>query len=218
MPKPGSNVTIPGEWTIIMDMDPATIDLLVIDGDVIVEDSRDSILKASCIWIRAGSLRAGNSTTSFEHKLDIVLDGSNNNKSYKIGSDLTVKQSIVVTGTISLYGTSPSTVWTRLTNKAGENDTTIEVDSLSGWALGDTIVLAPSFNNGYQYEEAIIEDINMNTITLRTTLNYTHYGEAAKSTTSIGDLDMRTTVGHLSRNIRILPSSESTSCRMVIYS
>jgi hypothetical protein len=54
---------------------------------------------------------------------------------------------IVVTGNLSLYGTAPSTVWTKLTAKAAAGATSITVASTSGWAVGDELGIAPSFNN-----------------------------------------------------------------------
>lgn len=36
MPVPGQNITIPGEWTIIMDINPVRIGFFLVDGDVII--------------------------------------------------------------------------------------------------------------------------------------------------------------------------------------
>jgi len=41
MPVAGNNVTIPCEWTIMMDMSPARIGYFEINGDVIVSDIQD---------------------------------------------------------------------------------------------------------------------------------------------------------------------------------
>lgn len=37
MPVSGQNITIPGEWTIIMDISPAKMGFWLVDGDVIID-------------------------------------------------------------------------------------------------------------------------------------------------------------------------------------
>jgi hypothetical protein len=37
MPVPGQNITIPGEWTIIMDINPVRIGFFLVDGDVFID-------------------------------------------------------------------------------------------------------------------------------------------------------------------------------------
>lgn len=74
MPKAGDNVTVNGNWTIIMDVDPAPMNLLQIDGQVIVQD-RDTSITANYIWILTGSLMAGNETNPFNSTLNITLTG-----------------------------------------------------------------------------------------------------------------------------------------------
>ena len=71
MPGSGANVTVNGNWTVIMDVDPAPSTFLTIDGDVFVSD-RDTVIQADSIWIRAGSLHAGNTTSPFKYKLNII--------------------------------------------------------------------------------------------------------------------------------------------------
>lgn len=75
LPAAGDNVTVNGNWTIIMDMDPAPIKYLTIDGDVLV-GNRDTQITASTIWIRAGSLTAGNASSPFNYSLTITLTGN----------------------------------------------------------------------------------------------------------------------------------------------
>ena len=41
LPIAGENVTVNGNWTIIMDIDPAAYEFLTIDGDVIIENTED---------------------------------------------------------------------------------------------------------------------------------------------------------------------------------
>jgi hypothetical protein len=146
LPEAGENVTVNGNWTIIMDMDPAPIKYLTIDGDVFVGD-RNTVISAEAIFIRAGSFNAGNASSPFNYTLTITINGNKSDQSFVIDPSIAANKYMVVTGTLSLYGPTPSTIWTRLTAKAAAGDTTISVDSTSDWAVGDELVIGPSFKN-----------------------------------------------------------------------
>ncbi len=45
---------------------------------------------------------------------------------------------------MKLFGTAPATTFTRLTANAAVGATTITVENLDGWSVGDKIVVAPS--------------------------------------------------------------------------
>jgi hypothetical protein len=66
-----------------MDMDPETINNLTIDGDVIISD-RNTVITAHFIYIRAGSLAAGNSSIPFQYNLTIKLLGNHSDNTYYI--------------------------------------------------------------------------------------------------------------------------------------
>jgi len=146
MPVAGDNVTVNGNWTIIMDVDPAPIKVLQIDGDVIISD-RNTAITAEYIWIRAGSLNAGNASSPFNSSVTITLNGLRNSTSLVIDEMLAGNKFMVVTGALNLYGQTPGTVWTRLTAKAAAGAQSITVASASGWAVGDELGIAPSFRN-----------------------------------------------------------------------
>jgi hypothetical protein len=136
LPSPGDNVTIPGEWTILMDMDPAFMNVFQVQGDVIVDD-RDTVVMANYIWIRAGSFRAGNTTHPFGYKLDIYINGSKTDPTYVIDKNIANNKVLVVTGRFGLFGSAPATTTTKLTSKAAVGDTFILVESADGWNVGD---------------------------------------------------------------------------------
>ena len=78
MPSDGDNVTIPCEWTVLMDTNPARIGYFEISGDVIISDALDINITAENIWIKGGSLKAGNSSTPYARNLVIQLLGVQN--------------------------------------------------------------------------------------------------------------------------------------------
>lgn len=66
MPLDGENVTIPGPWTVLMDVNPAIMTFWLIDGDVIIPTSIAAVhIIAQSVWVRQGSIQAGTSTTPF---------------------------------------------------------------------------------------------------------------------------------------------------------
>jgi hypothetical protein len=62
LPVEGDNVTINGNWTLIMDINPPHLGFLEVNGDLWVEDTlAEAHLIADFIWVRAGSINAGHS-------------------------------------------------------------------------------------------------------------------------------------------------------------
>lgn len=127
MPLPGENVTVNGNWTIIMDVDPAACGFMQIDGDVIIEDKADRNITCNSIWIRAGSLTAGSVDVPFTHQITIQLNGQKNDPGYTFDPALQGNKIFVITGKLTLYGTSPSTISAKLTQSAFPGDTQIAV-------------------------------------------------------------------------------------------
>lgn len=55
-----------------MDINPAPINFFMIDGDIIIPDTNLQVnISANTIWIRMGSLVAGNSTNPYPGKINI---------------------------------------------------------------------------------------------------------------------------------------------------
>jgi hypothetical protein len=61
-----------------------------------------------------GTLRAGNTTVSYNKELIIKINGNINNQPLNVDISEEGNKMIVVTGLLSLYGNPPQTVWTRL--------------------------------------------------------------------------------------------------------
>jgi hypothetical protein len=62
LPADGDNVSINGNWTIIMDVNPPIMDYFEIEGDVIIEDTQDFLIQADHIWLKYGSIKAGSAS------------------------------------------------------------------------------------------------------------------------------------------------------------
>lgn len=125
---------------------------------------------------------------------------------------------MVVTGTLNLYGFGPTTVWTRLTAKAAAGATTISVASTAGWAVGDEIVIGPTFKNPNATDRVTITALTSTSVTFSQALNWTHYGDATPLTNSYGTLDMRAAVGHITRKLKIVAGADAGyGFRVLVY-
>jgi hypothetical protein len=121
-----------------------------------------------------------------------------------------------VTGKLEFYGSAPTTKFTRLTAQALVGDNTIDVQEVAGWKVGDEISIAVTEFAYKEHEQFTITNIVGKKVYLNSTIKHFHYGSAketvnTKGTANInidpkfqGSLDMRATVSHLSRNIKII--------------
>jgi hypothetical protein len=70
------NVTVNANWTILLDMDPNPANYMIIDGTVIAEDTRDVVITAKSIHIRAGNISAGSAQSPFTHNFLIRINNT----------------------------------------------------------------------------------------------------------------------------------------------
>lgn len=76
VPKEGDNVTVNGNWTVLLDIDPNPANYMIIDGTIILDDTRDVLLTARSIFIRSGNITAGTATKPFLHKFTIQINNT----------------------------------------------------------------------------------------------------------------------------------------------
>jgi len=211
LPQAGDRVEVHGNWTVLLDVDPPALDQLIIDGTLFLDDTRDVNITANWIHIRAGNFSAGSSGNPFIHKLTIQVNGNKADNGYYIDPILAGNKHMVVTGTLELYGPTPSTTISYMTETTMSGSDIIKVASMTDWQVGDTLVIAPSFSyTVQQHETRTISSINNDgTITLNSPLTYTHYGSSSNTiSNNYGTLDARTRVGHVNRNIMIVPGPD----------
>ena len=144
------------------------------------------------------------------HKLTFQLNGQKTSRPFTVDPMLSANKLFTVTGSLNLYGNAPSSVSTVLTQSALVGSSTLFVDDSTGWVAGDTLVLSPSFSTYSKFETVTIQTINADgSITLAAPLTYTHYGSGSLTiNNNYGKLDTRTRVGHVNRNIKIVPGPD----------
>ena len=84
------------------------------------------------------------------------------------------------------------------------------VGAVGGWAVGDELVIGPSFSSATENEQVTITAISGTTVTFTPALSFDHYGAAGVTIDNdYGQLDTRSAVGHISRKIKIEPGADS---------
>ena len=127
MPLPGEDVYVDCNWTVIMDMSPAPAGMIEIDGDVIIEDKMDINITCEFLWVKGGTLTAGEPSQPFMHNLVFQFNGGKKDEYFTFDVALQANKILMVTGKLTLYGYSPGSTITKLTKTAFAKDTEIEV-------------------------------------------------------------------------------------------
>lgn len=134
VPQAGDNVTLNGNWTVVMDIDPNPLGYFIIDGTLIAKDNRDTNLTADSIFIRAGNLTAGSKASPFLHKFTIQVNGNKSDVGQVIDPIVAGNKFFVVTGILNIHGVSPANPITTLAEGAAAGATTIKVNAdISDW-------------------------------------------------------------------------------------
>ena len=196
---------------MVLDIDPNPINYFVVDGTLIADDTRDVNITANSIHVRAGNITAGSAATPFMHNFVIQINGLKTDNGFYIDPVIAGNKYMVVTGSLNLFGVAPATVSTYLTKTAFAGDSTLYVAGSSGWAVGDTLVISPSFSTYSEYEKLLIKAINSDgSIVLTAPLVHTHYGSNSVTISNgVGSLDARARVGHVNRNIQLVPGPDA---------
>jgi hypothetical protein len=203
------NVTVDSSWTILLDIDPAPANYMIIDGAVVAEDTRNVNITARSIFIRAGSITAGSLQNPFRHKFTIQIINTKDDNGWYLDALVSGNKHLLVTGSLNLYGRYPSTTKTTLAQSAFAGDTTIYVANSSQWVIGDNLALSPSYANYSEYEIVIISAVHSNnSIDIVSPLKFNHYGSTSLITSKFGQIDVNTYIGHLNRNIQIVPGPD----------
>ena len=157
--------------------------------------------------------------------VEIRINGDQNSRSFGALSGLPPigAKALGGFGGIEMHGCAPETTWTTLTNTVNMGASSITVnDDITGWKIGDEIVIASSDYEHRHTEYFSIVAINGLDITLNTTMLWRHLGSATTTNTYNGKVvDQAAEVALLTRNIRIDGSGGAESKvggRVVIFS
>lgn len=202
-PDPSQTITIPAGETVLLDVNPAPLGDLIIDGNLVF-NRQDLQLTAASIMVH-GSLYIGQSDAPFTHRAVITLTGERSADTEQGMGDRYL--AAMGGGRLELHGPKLHS-WTLLARDAQAGDSSITVLDASGWQVGDRIVVAttdyPTWNGAaleVQTEQRTVTGIDGATLELDEPLGYFHVGEIM--TVDGVKVDQRAEVARLSRNIVI---------------
>ena len=169
-------------------------------------------LTSERIWVEGQLFIGNNSNDRYPNNAKILLTGGRNSDSLLLGPIQDASNKVLaVTGNVTLYGNLVNTIYVRLQAPAQSNALNILVPVNTTWKVGDEIFIAPSQKTYNEYETRQIVAIAGGVITLDKPLQYYHFGASTiTKSTSYGNIDMRTEVGLLTRNIVIEGTDEDS--------
>ena len=191
VPAAGADVVIPKGTDILLDVSPAPLASLRIDG-TLTADERDLELTAGKINV-FGSLTVGTERTPFTHRMVFTLTGDDP------GGDAPTKMIAVYSGgSLELHG-EQRTSWARLSATASAGSSQLIVDAPVNWRTGDRIVITSTSFEASEAEALGVESVSGTSIRLAEPVRFTHWG--TMQTIAGASVDERAEVGLLSRNI-----------------
>jgi hypothetical protein len=207
-PVEGESVSIPRGQSVLIDVQPPKLNLIVVEGTLIIGDSIDLELHANYIMVRNGTLQVGTKSKPLTKSVKIILHGEKYDPSIPCYGNKVIA---VREGIIDIHGAPRTVSWTDLKSGVKKGDTQITVLGKDvDWVVGDEIVIAPS---GFKFQESetakiksIVSssDITSTTFELETGLKYDH---DVRSVTLEGGATspvvLTTEVGLLTRNVVI---------------
>ena len=205
-PRPGESVVIPQGLHIILDQPTGLLNLILIQGSLVVADMPGITIDAYYIFIFGGSLQIGTESSHYTNEISITLHGNRTSPALPYYGN---KFIAVRGGSLDIHGLPKTPSWTTLLQTAPASSVTITLSGATNWAVGDSIVIA---STSYDYTEAEVKSITAitgNTLTLDSPLQFGHYA----NTEILGSdtMEIRAEVGVLSRNIKIQGSAEGRS-------
>ncbi len=203
VPAKDAMVTIDRDMDVVLDVNPAALHGLTINGKLSFADDKDLELSAEWIMVH-GELEIGTEAKPHTHKATITLTDNFKGEDFggMGGNDRSDRGIMLMGGTLNLHGPEKST-WTKLAKTAEKGSTSIDVLSAADWKAGEEIVLASTDFDPRQAERRTIASIKGNTITLDKPLEYMHFGKITF------DVDERGEVGMISRNIKLQASADA---------
>ena len=217
--RPGVNDTVVVSMgqTLILDQD-VEVEGLIIMGDLVVEDTRDSSLATDwALVMENGGFHVGSEEQPFEHKFTLTLAGDDPNFDLDLspyGMNTTIENNnafLMAMGDgakIEIHADDAAKEsWTQLNGPVQAGENTLSFTEATGWEVGDKIAIASTDFDLNQAEELTIVAVSNNgrTVTVDKPLEYMHYGEIEtySNGTDSWDLDMRAEVALLSRDVTI---------------
>ncbi len=205
IPGAGSSVVVPAGVTIVLDVPPAPLKQLSVEGTLLF-GCGDFNLACDRIEV-SGALHIGSQAHPHLHRAEIVLGNQ-----FHPAADPLAKTFLVQTGgVLEMHGEPRSHSWLHLAATAWAGDSTLVLEEPVDWRRGERLVLASTDFDQYQAEELLIRSVSNGGTNLHlvSPLTYTHWGEIEQ-----GVLDERAEVALLDRNVTVRGDQDSVSTQI----
>mmetsp|Transcript_13355 Transcript_13355/g.16911 ORF Transcript_13355/g.16911 Transcript_13355/m.16911 type:complete len:491 (+) Transcript_13355:5026-6498(+) len=187
-------------------------DSIEIQGEVVFLEGQDATINTYSLWVRSGTLSAGNATHPFENKIEIKLHGNNTTPSaFVFSPNIPVgNKNFIITGKVNFYG-KPRDTSSRMRTQAYPGKDSFLVAPNLDWKEGDILGLAATNIDARNYETVTIKNYTAGSGQVYLTTNMTkyHFGQADSTADQYNGVDMRGEVMLLTRNIMITASTGS---------
>ena len=205
IPAAGSDVTIPVNKTIQLDVATPALNRVTIDGTLTAATDRDVALTARNVWV-TGTLRAGTEAAHDLSRFTLTLTGADSGASNGSIGDKVL--AVFGGGTLELHGET-RLGWTRIAATAPAGGTSLSLSESMAWRAGDRIVIASTDYDPGQAEESVITSATATAVTLQSPLRFSHWGVIQSIAGKA--IDERAEVALLTRNITIQGDSATSS-------
>ena len=183
----------------------------------ILRFSNNLAINLNCkrIFINGGKFGIGTKSRPYLQKGGVTLHGPKEDPMQLALEDvgITAGSKIIANlGELKLYGKVRTFKMTRLLVSAKKGDTTITVEKALDLVKGDKIgLVATSYiHNANDVNDVESYDAATGIITLKTALNFYHFGAAESTAAGYSGIDMRGEVLSLSRNLKIQGGAETS--------
>eukprot|EP00931_Biecheleriopsis_adriatica_P101149 TRINITY_DN76357_c0_g1_i1.p1 TRINITY_DN76357_c0_g1~~TRINITY_DN76357_c0_g1_i1.p1 ORF type:complete len:5100 (-),score=780.62 TRINITY_DN76357_c0_g1_i1:121-13482(-) len=159
-PVDGDLVVIPDGQAVLLDMDTPLLDVLIVEGVLVWDDTQDLQMDAKYIWVKGGTFELGTESKPFLNKATITLHGEKykairlpvigakalavSNQQFTIrtnGDGADVEDADGKIGTLDIHGAPRQKVWTRLARTAEAGDTEIMLQDKVDFASGEELLV-----------------------------------------------------------------------------
>ncbi len=214
-PAEGEDVVVRAGAAVLLDVSPPPLGVVTVSGLLLWDYARPSVeLRARAVLVDGGGVvQAGQQGAPYPARATITLNGDPDDP-----DDLPLYGSKVLAvrdGAVRLYGAPKDPPHARLAATAGPGDRVLLVSGpLSGWAVGDVVVVSSSSLWADEVDEAAIASIaplqadpRVVRIELDRPLLYTHLGETVQPPggsaggAAAAALDLRAVVAVLNRSV-----------------
>ncbi|MEM7511712.1 MAG: G8 domain-containing protein, partial [Bacteroidota bacterium] len=191
-------IVIPEGKSILLDISPAPVAELIIEGELIF-DEQDINLIVGGIHLKGGLLQIGRKGTPFSHKASLTLIQAPELE----GGESKLQKKILISegGLMRVCGANESPTWTRTKDIISPGDSLLTaVDSLD-WPINAEVVLVSTGFSPEETESGTIYNQYGDHMSLASPVVHTHTADYSKKRNRT--LDQRAEIGLLSHNVII---------------